>query len=96
MTTTAKTVKTVASVFELPQKLCILQHVEYEPPPREWCTDDGCFYKGVLTEEECRKGVCLRYRAWVNSRDKRRWEVKEKWRRGRDENMGGCVKQQAS
>jgi hypothetical protein len=42
MTTTAKKVKTVASVFELPQKLCILQHVEYEPPPEEWCTDDGC------------------------------------------------------
>jgi hypothetical protein len=70
--------------------------VEYEPPPGEWCTDDGCLYKGVLTEEECCKGVCLRYRVWVNSRDKRRWEVKEKWRRGRDENMGGCVKQQAS
>jgi hypothetical protein len=70
--------------------------VEYEPPPREWCTDDGCFHKGVLMEEECRKGVCLRYRVWVNSGDKRRWEVKEKWRRGRDENVGGCVKQQAS
>jgi hypothetical protein len=96
MTTTAKKVKTVASVFELPQKLCILQHVEYEPPPREWCTDDGCLCKGVLTEEKFRKGVCLPYRVWVNSRDKRRWEVKEKWRRGRDENMGECVKQQAS
>jgi len=33
MMTTAKKVKTVASVFELPQKLGILQHVEYEPPP---------------------------------------------------------------
>jgi hypothetical protein len=31
--TTAKKVKTVASVFEPPQKLGILQHVEYEPPP---------------------------------------------------------------
>jgi len=50
--TTAKKVKTVASVFEPPQKLGILQHVEYEPPPGEWYTDDGCLYKGVLTEEE--------------------------------------------
>jgi hypothetical protein len=62
MMTTTKKVKTVASVFELSQKLGILQHVEYEPRPGEWCTDDGCLYKGVLTEEECRKGVCLWYR----------------------------------
>jgi hypothetical protein len=34
MTATAKKVKTVAVVFELPQKLGILQYVEYEPPPR--------------------------------------------------------------
>jgi hypothetical protein len=31
MTTAAKKIKTVASVFELPQKLGILQYVEYEP-----------------------------------------------------------------
>ena len=49
-----------------------------------------------MTEEECRKGVCLWYRVWVNSRDKRRWEEKDKCRRRRDENVGGCVKPQAS
>jgi hypothetical protein len=36
--TTAKKIKTTAAVFELPQRLGILQYVEYEPPPREWCT----------------------------------------------------------
>jgi hypothetical protein len=51
MTETTKRIKTVASVFELPQKLGILQYVEYEPPPREWCTSGGCLYEGVLTAE---------------------------------------------
>jgi hypothetical protein len=45
-----KKVKTVVSVFELPQRLGILQYVEYEPP-RGWCTNDGCLYEGVLTAE---------------------------------------------
>jgi hypothetical protein len=31
MTATAKKIKTTAAVFELPQKLGILQYVEYEP-----------------------------------------------------------------
>ena len=94
--TTAKKIKTTASVFELPQRLGVLQYVEYEPPPKEWCTSDGCLYEGVLTAEGCRKGVCVRYRVWVHSRDKRRWEAKEKWRRRRDEDVGGCVRQQVA
>jgi hypothetical protein len=89
-------VKTVAAVFELPQKLGILQYVEYEPPPREWCTNDGCLYEGVLTAEGCRKGVCVRYRVWVHSRDRRTWEAKERWRRRRDEEAGGCIRQQVA
>jgi hypothetical protein len=93
--TTAKKIKTVAVVFELPQKLGILQYVEYEPPPREWCTSDGCLYEGLLTAEGCRKGVCVRYRVWVFSRDKRRWEVRERWRR-RDEEVSGCLGQQVA
>jgi len=91
--TTAKKIKTTASVFELPQRLGILQHIEYEPPPREWCTNDGCLYEGVLTAEGCRRGVCVRYRVWVHSRDRRRWEAKERWRRRRDEEAGGCIRQ---
>jgi len=94
--TTVKKIKTVAAVFELPQKLGILQYVEYEPPPREWCTNDGCLYEGVLTAEGCRRGVCVKYRVWVHSRDRRRWEAKERWRRKRDEEAGGCIRQQVA
>ena len=94
--TTAKKIKTTAAVFELPQKLGILQYVEYEPPPREWCTSDGCLYEGVLTAEGCRRGVCMRYRVRVYSRDRRRWEAKERWRRRRDEEAGGCIRQQVA
>jgi len=95
MTVTAKKIKTTAAVFELPQKLGILQYVEYEPPPREWCTD-GCLYEGLLSAEGCRRGVCIKYRVWVHSRDRRRWEVKERWRRRRDEEAGGCIRQQVA
>ncbi len=95
ITTAAKKIRVTAAVFELPQKLGILQYVEYEPPPKEWCTNDGCLYEGVLTAESCRRGVCVRYRVWVYSRDKRRWEAKEKWRR-RGEDAGGRIKQQVA
>ncbi len=82
MTTAARRIRITAAVFELPQKLGILQYVEYEPPRREWCTNDGCLYEGVLTAEGCRKGVCVRYRVWVHSRDRRTWggkgEMEEK------------------
>jgi hypothetical protein len=96
MTTAAKKIKTVAAVFELPQKLGILQYVEYEPPPREWCTSEGCIYEGLLTAEGCRKGVCVRYKVWVHSRNRRRWGAKERWRRRRDEEVGGCLRQQVA
>jgi hypothetical protein len=94
--TTAKKIKTVVVVFELPQRLGILQYVEYEPPPREWCAGDGCLYEGLLTAEGCRRGVCIKYRVWVHSKDRRRWEAKERWRRRRDEEAGGCIKQQVA
>jgi hypothetical protein len=94
MTTAAKKIKTTAAVFELPQKLGILQYVEYEPPPKEWCAGDGCLYEGLLTAEGCKRGICVRYRVFVWSKDKRRWEVKERWRRRRDEEAGGCIRQQ--
>jgi len=96
MTTTAKKIKTTAAVFELPQKLGILQYVEYEPPPKEWCAGDGCLYEGMLTAEGCRRGVCVKYRVWVHSRDRRTWEAKERWRSRRDEEAGGCIRQQVA
>jgi hypothetical protein len=96
MMTAARRIRTTAAVFELPQMLGVLQYVEYEPPPREWCTSDGCLYEGLLTAEGCKKGVCIKYRVWVHSRDRRRWEAKEKWRRRRDEDAGGCIRQQVA
>jgi hypothetical protein len=96
MTETAKKIKTVAAVFELPQRLGILQYMEYEPPRREWCTSDWCPYEGVLTAEGCKRGICVRYRVWMFSKDGRRWEAKEKWRRRRDEEAGGCIRQQVA
>ncbi len=96
MTEAAKKIKTTAAVFELPQRLGILQYVEYEVPKREWCHPDGCLYEGLLTAEGCRKGVCVRYRVWVHSKDRRRWEAGERWRRRRDEEAGGCIKQQVA
>jgi hypothetical protein len=65
MTTAAKKIKTTATVFELPQKLGILQYVEYELLPKEWCTSEGSLYEGILTTVGCRKGVCVKYRVWV-------------------------------
>jgi hypothetical protein len=94
--TTAKKIKTTAAVFELPQRLGILQYVEYEPPPRGWCAEDGCLYEGVLSAEGCRRDICIKYRVWVHSRDRRRWDAKEKWRRRRDEEAGGCLRQQVA
>jgi len=96
MTATARKIKATASVFELPQRLGILQYVEYEPPPREWCSKEGCPYEGVLTAEGCKRGICVRYRVWVHSRDGRRWEARERWRRRDDEDVGGCIRQQAA
>jgi len=87
--------KRTAAIFELPQRLGILQYVEYEPPPKEWCTSDWCPHEGVLTAEGCRRGVCIKYRVWVHSKDGKRWEAKEKWRR-RDEEAGGCIRQQVA
>jgi hypothetical protein len=74
--------KTEVSILELPQLLGIPQHVEYVPPPREWCTPEGCPHEGVLTAEGCRRGVCIKYRVWVFSWDGERWAAKER-RRGR-------------
>jgi hypothetical protein len=86
--------RTEVNVFELPALLDIPQHVEFEPPPREWCTSDGCPHEGVLTAEGCRKGICVKYRVWVFSWDGRRWTAKERWRGRRGEEGGGCLKQQ--
>jgi hypothetical protein len=84
-------IKTMATIFELPQRLGILQYVEYEPPPREWCSSDWCPHEGVLTAEGCKKGICIKYRVVV-LRDKRQWVVAKK--KKRDEDRDGCLRQQ--
>jgi hypothetical protein len=38
----------------------------------------------------------VRYRVWVWSKDRRRWEAKKKWRRGQSEEAGGCLRQQVA
>jgi hypothetical protein len=38
----------------------------------------------------------VKYRVWVHSRDRRRWEARERWRRHRDEEVGGCLRQQVA
>jgi hypothetical protein len=52
--------------------------------------------RGFLTAEGCKRGICVRYRVWVHSRDGRRWEARERWRRRDDEDVGGCIRQQAA
>ncbi len=83
----------VASAFELPQRLGVLQRVEYLRPPPEWCTPE-CPYEGVLTAEGCKRGICVKYRAQVLSRDGVRWAPPR--RRREDREAGGCLKQQAA
>jgi len=46
--------------------------------------------------EGCRRGVCVRYRVWVYSWDGKKWSVKERWRRRRSEETGGCLRQQVA
>ena len=49
--------------------------------------------QGVLTAEGCMKGVCIKYRVWVYSRDRRRWEVGEMWRKKKWDEEVGCLRQ---
>ena len=62
MTMAARKIRTTASIFELPRRSGIIQYIEYEPARREWCTDNGYLYEGVLMAEGCRRGVCIKYR----------------------------------
>jgi len=76
-------VKVAVRVFELPQKLGIIQQVEHEPRKHV----DG--YEGILTAEGCRRGVCIKYRVRVHSRDGRSWTAER--RRVKTADWGGCI-----
>jgi hypothetical protein len=87
--------KTTAFIFELPQKLGIIQQVGYELPPHDRCPDgEKCPYEGWLVVEGCRRGVCLKYRVLVHSFDRKNWII-EGFRRERVE-WGGCIPQAAA
>jgi len=86
-----KTVKEV-DVFELPRMLGVAQYVEYDDDElRRYSTATG-----LLKAQGCSKGVCVRYRVWVWTDNGARWIAKPRWRRRRDEEAGGCVRQQVA
>jgi len=78
-------------VFETPRLLQIEQYVEYDPEELRYGLATG-----LLNAAGCRRGVCVKYRAWVSSNDGERWEARERWRRRRDEEAGGCIRQQVA
>ncbi len=84
-------VKTAAQIFELPKLLGIIQQVEYVPPLRDRCAG-GCLYEGILVAEGCRRGICIKYRVRVFSRDRKNWTTEED-RRVRATVLGGCIPQ---
>ncbi len=84
-------VKTAVQIFELPKLLGIIQQVEYELPPHDRCAG-GCLYEGVLVAEGCRRGVCIKYRVRVFSRDRKSWTAEED-RLVRAAVLGGCIPQ---
>jgi len=79
--------RTPALIFELPRRLGIIQLVVYELPDK--CISDGCLYEGVLVAEGCRKGVCIKYRVQVHSRDRKNWIIEG--RQMRITGWGGCI-----
>ncbi len=87
-------IRKVVTVFDLPQRLGILQYVEYEPQQREWCASDWCPYEGLLTAEGCKKGICVKYRVVVQTENMRYWVVAKK--KKKDEEGDGCIKQQVA
>ena len=86
-------IRKAVTVFDLPLRLGVPQYVEYEPPPKEWCTPRWCPNEGLLIAEGCRKGVCIKYKVVVKTQDGKRWMV---GRRGRDEDKGGCLRPQVA
>lgn len=72
--------------MEFPQKLGLLQEVEYSYNGRQ--------YEGILKVEGCRRGVCLRYKVLVTSKNGSDWEPAK--RRRSELDLGGCLKQAAA
>ena len=75
----------VINIFALPQRLGILQRLQY--------SQSEYIYAGVVIAEGCKKGICIKYKAEVKSKDGRRW-ILPKMRR--EEKEEGELKQQVS
>jgi len=73
--------------MELPQRLGIPQEVSFS------YNEYSRQYEGVLIAEGCRRGICIKYRVLVYSRNGTKWEAK-KPRREKLE-LGGCLRHQA-
>jgi len=81
--------KTRVDVFEMPKILGIEQYVEYDPEELRYGLATG-----LLNAAGCRRGVCVKYRAWVSSEDGKRFRVSRRWRR--EEEPSGCLRQQVA
>jgi len=84
-------VKVAVNVFKLPQLLGVPQYVDYDPSLRRY-TSGGCLYDGLLTAEGCKKGVCVKYRVRVFSRDRKNWGAEDR-QAGMPYYDGGCIPQ---
>jgi hypothetical protein len=85
-------IRTNAKVFELPTALGIPQRIEgWREEERLGMLKFG--YKGTVTAEGCKKGVCVKYKALVLSRDGREWRTPRQWERLGMPHYGGCLTQ---
>ncbi|MFP3169297.1 MAG: hypothetical protein RXR01_09315 [Thermoproteus sp.] len=81
-----------AKVFELPTTLGILQRIEGQRE-EEQLGRLKFGYKGVVTAEGCKRGICIKYKALVLS-DGREWRTPRQWARSLGApHYGGCLTQ---
>jgi len=75
--------KKIVKVFELPHKLGLLQEIEFS-------YNEYSKYEGLLTAVGCRRGICIKYRVFMRSKNGVDWEAKP---RRRESDLGGCLRQ---
>jgi len=89
--------RTVAKVFELPAMLGILQRIEEVRQEEEQIGKLKFGYKGTVITTGCKKGVCIKYKALVLSKDGREWWTPRQWERSLSAPYyGGCLAQAAA
>ena len=86
--------RTVAKVFELPTALGILQRIEEVRREEEQIGRLKFGYKGTVVTAGCKKGVCIKYKALVLSKDGKEWRTPRQWERSLGAPYyGGCLAQ---